>query len=61
MPDLTIFDLKRALVEVREMCIHGECYTCPFKVNTCHCKLLFLPVSWEIDDWKEDSDDTETA
>lgn len=65
MPDLTISELKRALVEVKRICKEREsCVDCPFSnpySRTVSCKLcdLFLvsrvpPMDWDIDGWKED-------
>ena len=69
MPDLTISDLKRALVEVRELCARVKCTDCPLKkcddASVEYCPLVEnehgfrfeYPVEWDIDDWKEASDE----
>lgn len=64
MPDFTISDLKRALVEVREICGSTlDCLDCPFKKGKEKCPLTFKlpigwsPIHWDIDDWKEDGKD----
>lgn len=68
MADFTIDDLKRALVEVREICKKGKCVTCPFRkveeeTGIPRCPLyedeygmaVQFPICWDIEDWKEDS------
>lgn len=66
---MTIDELKRALVEVRELCAHTtKCVACPLHKNEKgstipYCPLyedmygmaVQLPNMWDIDDWKEDS------
>ena len=67
MPDLTISDLKRALVEVKELCVRTECNACPLHKTEkgtiiLYCPLymnmdyevVMFPFMWDIDDWKED-------
>lgn len=66
MPDLTISDLKRALVEVRELCANVKCKSCPLAkrddAHVAYCPLVEnergfrfeYPVEWDINDWKED-------
>lgn len=67
MPDLTISDLKRALVEVKELCAHTRCVVCPLHkteegTTFPYCPLyedmygmaVQYPNMWDIDDWKED-------
>lgn len=68
---MTIDDLKRALVEVREICASNECIICPFHkkddANVPYCPMqedadgleLYQPVYWEIDDWEEDTHETD--
>lgn len=61
---MTISDLKRALVEVRQICRTGKCCSCPFsqKANGAVCCRLadedesWVPYAWQIDDWKVDSE-----
>lgn len=63
MPDLTISDLKRALVEVKRICARrGRCTEpdhCPFYCDqTDGCSLDHsYPEYWDTEEWKEDSDD----
>ena len=65
---MTIAELKRALLEVKEICKDSDtCNVCPFaSKDTTHtgvvmCRLsddeyeMFTPLCWEVDDWKEDS------
>ena len=57
MPDLTISDLKRALVEVKRICQDQFCSKhCPFVVDGA-CPLVSLcPGGWECpNDWEEDA------
>lgn len=64
---MTIDELKRALVEVRDICAERrECYGCPFEIDLPDrhiCRLSpklytgILPEYWELDDWKEDSNE----
>ena len=68
MPDLTISDLKRALVEVSEWCANTKCSSCMFAkrddANVPYCPMVMnedgirfdYPYEWDNDDWKEDSD-----
>lgn len=55
MPDLTISDLKRALVEVKRICNDQFCSKhCPFVVDDA-CPLAVFPAVWKCpNDWKED-------
>lgn len=53
---MTIEAIKRALVEVKSICIHEHCRSCPFQTNAYKCKLGGLPIDWDVDDWKEDAD-----
>ena len=57
---MTIDELKRALMEVREICdAHPYCsQKCPFYMQLSDCcpmKFKNYPENWDIDDWKEDS------
>ena len=58
---MTIDDLKRALVEVREICRQrAQCGGCQFdneKSNSC--PIMDRPDKWDIDDWKEDTHATD--
>lgn len=67
MPNFTIPDLKRALVEVKRICMDSACCNCPFankdttKTGVVMCRLsddeyeMSTPLCWEVDDWKEDA------
>lgn len=63
---MTIDDLKRALVEVRDICTNSGCVNCPFHKNIGYSNLIVCPLTetkygadisfpseWFIDDWKE--------
>ena len=63
---MTIEELKRVLVEVKEICLGSErCCDCPFRYDTddgrVMCRLsddenvMFTPLCWDIDDWKEET------
>lgn len=56
---MTIDEIKRALVEVRDICKHRtQCGGCPFdneKSNSC--PIMDRPDEWDIDDWKDDEED----
>lgn len=68
---MTIEELKRALVEVRERCEAAEdCFSCPFSqkwqrwdgrvLAGCPFQVTVdyeagTPKDWSIDDWKEDA------
>lgn len=67
---MTIEELKRALVEVRDICRSKlTCYDCPFsdrkrRKDVYYCPIKFVskeandiyfPEEWDVDDWKEDS------
>lgn len=68
---MTIEELKRALVEVSELCGKLKCSSCPLAkrdyANVPYCPLIEsedgirfdYPDEWEIDDWKEDSNATD--
>lgn len=63
---MTIEELKRALVEIRDICKqHQYCIGCPFKRGGRDCFFdrragrAFLPDEWQFDDWKEDSNETD--
>ena len=51
--------LKRALLEVREICRNVTyCPECPFFDKEANiCPLNYDTNSWHIDDWKEDSNE----
>lgn len=60
---MTIDELKRALVEVRDMCARtGWCNKsigCPFwceRTEGCSLDHMY-PENWDVDDWKEDAQD----
>lgn len=70
MPNFTIPDLKRALVEVKRICKEQNgCDECPMRIDhgrttTCrlcdiHIQATVPPMDWYVDDWKEDYDDAE--
>lgn len=54
---MTIDDLKRALVEVRDMCLNRTfCDGCPFEDERSNfCPIQNRPDEWGIDDFKEES------
>lgn len=64
---MTIDELKRALVEVRDMCRKTKCIKCPLRKTeeVPYCPLhedeygiIFeYPAAWDIDDWKEEAQD----
>lgn len=62
MPDLTISDLKRALVEVKRMCAKRPYCTKPIRCPLYHdetdtCSLGHsYPEYWDTEEWEEDSD-----
>ena len=69
MAEFPIDDLKRALVEVRELCKKGKCVTCPFhktqeETGIPYCPMyedeegyeVQYPLCWCIDDWGAESD-----
>ena len=58
---MTIDELKRALVEVSNMCARtswcNSSMPCPFwceKTESCSLDHMY-PEDWDVDDWKEDS------
>lgn len=62
---MTIDDLKRALVEVQNLCVthfgkQDTCDGCPCRIvrgdSWYGCRLK-SPDSWDIDDWKEDANE----
>lgn len=60
---MTIAELKRALVEVRNMCEEtrwcNSDTTCPFwceRTRSCSLDHRY-PEDWDVDDWKEDAQD----
>ena len=54
---MTIDDLKRALVEVRDICAASwvDCMKCPlFNQNAFECPIQNrFPSNWEVDQWKD--------
>ena len=59
---MTIDDLKRALVEVRELCLHQAVCSpqCPLFITNyggCPMKYMDFPEEWPVRDWKEDGKD----
>lgn len=67
---MTIDELKRALVEVRELCVNKHCSACPFHKTEEDSNIPYCPMYedmngnnadypgvWDIDDWKEDTQD----
>ena len=59
MPDLTISELKRALVEVKKICQNTSvCEKCPFcELPHFGCRLDIFPYSWFTAEWEVDFDD----
>lgn len=60
--EMTIEELKRALVEVSTHCKNyplPECYGCPFADSDGFCNLTSHPAYWDVDDWEEDSNATD--
>ena len=62
---MAINDLKRALVEVRDICAASrvdctECILFDQKEFQCPIQNTY-PSNWDVDHWKENSDDAETA
>lgn len=55
---MEVAELKRALVEIRSICVRERCRSCPFRTNAFKCKLRFMPIDWDIDDFEEDSNAT---
>lgn len=66
---MTIDQLKRALVEVRGICVDTLCVDCPFRKKNEYtgfpvCPLgvatrafeSHYPCQWDIDDWEGDSE-----
>ena len=65
---MTIDELKRALVEVSDLCGNLKCSSCPLAkrddANVPYCPMhetedgvdIHLPSEWDVDDWKEDSE-----
>ena len=55
--------LKRALVEVRDMCAAswGDCVKCPLlNQNAFECPIRNrFPSDWAVDHWKEDTHETD--
>lgn len=69
---MTIDDIKRALVEVKELCANGCCVKCPISKMNEYTGIPFCPLNetedgfdirspydWDVDDWKEDSNATD--
>ena len=66
---MRIEELKRALVEVSELCVNVKCSSCPLakrdEANVPYCPLmetedginLHEPYEWDVDDWREDVED----
>lgn len=55
---MTIDDLKRALVEVSEICKNlTGCIGCPFDSGKWYCPIQGLPNKWHVDELKEDTHD----
>lgn len=59
---MTIYDLKRALVEVSEVCLgQAVCSPqCPLfvaKYGGCPMKFTEFPEEWAVSDWKEAKDE----
>ena len=62
---MTIDELKRALVEVSELCMNIKCSSCPLAkrddANVPYCPLIEngdgirfdYPDEWDVDDWEE--------
>ena len=66
---MTVEELKRALVEVSELCANIKCSSCPIAkrddANVPYCPLtetedginINMPDEWDVDDWREDAED----
>ncbi len=59
---MTIAEIKRALVEVRDMCAKAawcnRSLGCPFwceRTERCSLDNMY-PENWDVDDWKEDAE-----
>ena len=55
---MMIEELKRALVEVKGICLKNDvCHGCLFYDTTYGCpfEMALYPAFWAVDDWKEDS------
>lgn len=68
---MTIDDLKRALVEVKELCAKEDCISCPFhktdEVGVPYCPMhedddgitIHQPAFWVVGDWEDDDDEAD--
>ena len=61
---MTIDDLKRALVEVKQICYRNspQCEGCPFNLaedDDAFCRINDFPEDWWVDGWKEDTHATD--
>lgn len=50
---MSIDDIKKALVEVKNICDHSKCYACPFGVDG-KCRLNNRPIAWIVCDWEDE-------
>ena len=59
---MSIDDLKRALVEVKRICDSNPsvfCDGCDFSDKYGFCNLRGGPFNWDVDDWKEETHETD--
>ena len=69
---MTIDDLKRALVEVRDICMNACCSKCPIAKMNENTGIPFCPLNetedgfdirspmdWDIDEWMEDTNEAD--
>lgn len=66
---MTIEEIKRALVEVKELCIENHCEGCPLhktdETGIPYCPMhedddgisVSQPAFWVVGDWEEDDDE----
>ena len=50
---MSIEDIKRALVEVKEICDKSNCYACTFGVDG-KCRLNNRPIAWAVYGWEDE-------
>ena len=51
---MSVDDIKKALVELKEFCGNHRCYDCPFRRVDSVCRLNRDPLNWAIDDWEDE-------
>lgn len=69
MPDMGYLAVKKALLQVKDMCRNTKCIKCPLHkteedTHVPYCPLyedeygitVGHPVEWDIDDWREDEE-----